>query len=221
MPAQFVRTRIRCVVDISKRTTKFKDKSGQVPAAFRGTGMQFELAFFYGNELVDISNFSSVSITVKAATALTGAALMTKTVGADNLNATLTREQWDAGTDQHVIVKFASTETAIGDGGADVDYHLVVHGLTTDDAIDNDTFGISTLKLIEDGTNNAESPLPAGPVAMSRDEVLALLQGYQKVIADPGQTQTFRSPSDTYRRIIGINDTRDPIDIIEENTPEL
>jgi hypothetical protein len=218
MSVQFVRTRIRCAIDISKRTTKFKDVlTSSFPSGFRGTGQQFEISFFYGRELVDISNFSAVTVTVKDADDLTGPALMTKTVGEDNLNKTLTIEEWNAGTSQHVIVVFSSVETALGAGGEDVDYHLVVHGLTTDDTIDKDTFGVSTLRLIEDGTVDAESPPPSGPLYLNADQIKALMEQYMKKVGDPGDVQTYRSDPDVFRRIVGVDAEGNRIDALEEN----
>lgn len=167
--ATFEKTIIRCAIDVTSKTP-FKDVyTGKAPAFWNSTDIQFQLGFFKGSgddaELLDITNFDSVTIEVKAMTDKTGAAYMSKTVNSGELNTSLVVADWNDGSNQHATVDFPYTEADLPMGSEDtVVFWLVVHGVTTDLPVGKDTFGCSTLTAYEDGISGTGQPVQAGNI---------------------------------------------------------
>lgn len=164
----FTKTVIRCAVDVSApKGTFFEDvKTGQQPEAWNTTDVEFQFAFFSGsgndNELVDVSVFESITAQIMPKNKQ-GAEYCKRTVDVTAINAALTREQWLAGTDQHVKISFTNLEFNLPLAGADpAEFWLVVHGVTNIIPKAKDTFGGTILRVFEDGVPAPDGPLQGG-----------------------------------------------------------
>lgn len=119
---QILRERIRLLCDQQNDGLETDVITGSTARAARGNDMQFEFGFGVTIQdvfaLFDVSNFETVTLTVKDAADRGGVTLMQKSVGADELDLTLTPEQWDAGTHQHCVITFDAAETALELGQA-------------------------------------------------------------------------------------------------------
>ncbi len=160
---------IRCAIDVTTRDPFSDVFTGKNPSFWNSTDVEFQFAFFKGSgataELLDVSNFQTVSIKVKDYATRTGAPFMNATVEAEDINTALTIEEWTAGTAQHVAITFPYYETdlPIPDGATSENFWIVVHGTTSDIPVGKDTFGASTLKVEEDGIQDDDSaPVQAG-----------------------------------------------------------
>lgn len=158
------RKRIRCLADQSTRHDDLmKDLlTNATPDLWRGNDVQFEIAMGLNTGIIDdISNIASLTVEVKLGTDRDGDPLMTKTVEAADLDATLTQELWDAGAaaDAHAIVVFSAAETNIevGEDNKEAAW-LVVGVVTNDDPGRHITLQSSTLTIVEDGTGTAGAP---------------------------------------------------------------
>src|SRR5262245_52969661 len=130
---QVSRQRIRFAVDISQMGNILDVITGATPQFWNGTDVQFELAFFYGNALLDVSNLSEVRVDLKSSAPRTGVPLMSSTLAGGSLNAALTLEDWKAGdsTDCHALVSFTQVETALKLEPT-ATFWLVISALTND-----------------------------------------------------------------------------------------
>jgi hypothetical protein len=116
------RERIRLFCDQQDDGLTMDAITGGTPRFARGDDMQIEFASAITvdevTSLLDVSNYSIVTFTVKERDDRGGANLMEKSIGLVDLNLTLTQEQWDAGTHQHGIITFSAAETRLELGGA-------------------------------------------------------------------------------------------------------
>jgi hypothetical protein len=217
--SQFVRTRIRCAIYPAKVGESFIVVAvGGTPKIYKGTGVQFEFAFFDGDALFDVSNMASVTVSVKQKGHPEAVPSMLKTIAAPNINTGLELTQWQSGAGQHVIVPFTALETSID---ATTDYDITVSGFTNDDLVDADVYGTSTLKLIDAGITNLTNPPAGGSPAASIDDIKGLLAGYVKRLLDKGDTITFQTANGK-RRILGAaDDPADPNAVIRVDDIEL
>ena len=116
-----LRQRIRLAVDITEQGSLFDLISQSVPTIPRNTDVQFELGFFNNGVLLDITQWSAVTIngTPKSDTAT--APVISETAGVNSVlpeggscwNVGLTLAQWQAGTAQHVTVIAPASDTDI------------------------------------------------------------------------------------------------------------
>lgn len=160
------RRRIRLAMDAAKDTsTRAVDlNTNATPTLWKGNDVQFEIGIFFDDALVtDLTNLASLTLKVKASGAMTGDALMTKTVSSFSA---LTAETWDDDTAQHALVTFASSETNIAAGN----YKLCVYVLTNDDPAREITLGVTDFAIAEDGSNGeADSQASAGQAYTKED----------------------------------------------------
>lgn len=215
--SQFIRTRIRCAVYPGKIDVAFISVSnGQNPKLYKGSGVEFELAFFdLNDQLFDISNIAAVSVLVKPAGNPTGAAEMLKTVGSAGLNPSLTLDQWQQGTSQHALIIFAGTETAIAAGNHDI----TIYGTTNDDQLDQDVFGVSSLTVKDAGQGSGTTIPPlSGAPAVDLTLLNAMLGNFLKTVLDAGQQVIFTSPDGTKRRRLGVANDGARTDSLEDNS---
>lgn len=215
MAYRFVRQRVRLKINVDQKDNALEDAITGNPIRFaRNAAVQFEVGLFWGGELVDGSNIAAASLTIKPASNRQSAAELHQTIGPESMNRNLTQAEWDAGTSQHFTFVFASTATGIGTGN-ESSHWLVVHGITDDAALDIDVFGAGACAVFDAGIALATSPSVPAEGGVTLAQIQALLQGYAKLIMDPGQTLTIPNESNTVRRVIGIDDNGVPFDRIE------
>ena len=123
---------------------------GDAPFMWRSNDIEFQLGFFNGETLFDLSAFDSVKLEVVKQANRLGARLMTKTTS--SLNTGLTLDQWKAGTAQHCVLRFTNQETDIVPEDLDESYWMVISGLTADSPPIRRTFNAALLRNMEDGT---------------------------------------------------------------------
>ncbi len=210
--AQFVRTRLRCALLPSKIAEKFRvQDTGNPPQIFKGAGCEFELGIFVDSKTpFDVSNVGSLTVMAKTQGVPGSAPVMLKATAAITNIASL--DTWNDGTEQHAVVVFSGTETNIAAGT----YDLTVFGFTTDDGLDQDVFGISTLTIVDAGLTNTVAPPVGGSPGVSLLDVQNLLGNYVKRVRNPGDVDTWVSKNGLWRRITGIDDNGNRIDDLEQ-----
>lgn len=151
---QLTRQRIRLGVDTA-RFDQVKDvKTAAAPVLWRGNDAAFEVGFFRGPELLDISNFASLTLEVKTndLAGITGAPLMSHTISASSLDNTLNDATWSDESKQHALFAFTGGETALDLGGElEKVFYLILSGITSDVPVRHITLGFALLKIKESG----------------------------------------------------------------------
>lgn len=196
--SQFVKTRVRCPLEPAKVGEQFKTLTGSTPKIFKGAGCEFELALFDGSGLFDVANVASFTVSVRALNG--GSVAMLKTVARPDINTTLNIGQWNNGTDQHVVVPFLGTETAIAAGTWDI----TVSGFTDDNVVDPDVFAISKLEVIDAGIVGLVAPVIDPNVGVTLQALQGLLAGYVPFVVPKGKLITFQDDGATWRRTMGL-----------------
>lgn len=146
--------------------------TGNTPRMWRGANLRVEATLFKGKvnaeALQDLSNIASLTLEVFALSngAPTGAALMSQTVAAVNLDTGLTLSEWQADNGQHALFEFDDQDTNLNlSGAAKVNFWLVLSALTQDSPAKLITLGATTLTVYEDGTPaSAEGPVQGGNI---------------------------------------------------------
>lgn len=199
---------IRAKINPSAIGQKFKvNNQGAEPTIYRGAGVDFWFFFVDddGNPM-DISNVSDLSLIAE----ISATWQVLATVTAASFNPACTLDQWNAGSAAHVQVTLLGTATNIAEGS----YPLTLKAHTTDDAVDLDCFGISTLKVLDVGlTDSAVSPAPDATV---ESIVNGLLSGVLRTIGTPGVFRSEVSPNGLWRRTEGVDDNGQPTTNIEQ-----
>lgn len=216
MSYRFTRQRVRIEVDVSQKDAAIVDRiTGRTPRFARSAAVQFEVALMFAGELVDITNISAATLTIKPATNRDDDAEMTQTIGLSAMNPQLTLAQWQAGAEgnEHFRFTFASTETGIGSGN-ESNHWLVLHGLTTDNAVDVDVFGAGALQVFNAGITGVTSPTPDPEGGVTLSQLTALLQNYMPRVMPNGATLVLPNNAGA-KRILGLDDEGNRIDSIE------
>ena len=148
------RKRIRLACDISNSDT-LKDKiTGNPPHLWRGNDVQFEIGVLYSDVLQSIENLVSVSVVLRATGSASGTVALLKTATGDDLNNSLTADEWNDNTAQHVTITATTAETNVAAGS----YWLAVVAQTNDTPAHNITLGVGLLAIAEDGYDTGETP---------------------------------------------------------------
>lgn len=153
MAQQFPRERIRLDVDISagagsQALTNQITKSS--PKIWKATAKQFELGFFFGEELMDISDILTITITGKLDSIHNGPNLFTETIGTDKINTLLTIDQWNNMASQHAVIEFTAQEMDVEMNNSNtLTLWLIITGTNTDG--EPVIFGSSTAQIVETG----------------------------------------------------------------------
>lgn len=216
MSYRFTRQRVRIEVDVSQKDAAIVDRiTGRTPRFARSAAVQFEVALMFAGELVDITNISAATLTIKPAANRDDDAEMTQTVGVDSMNTALTLAEWQSGAQgkEHFRFTFASTATGIGTGN-ESNHWLVLHGLTTDDAVDVDVFGAGSLTVFNAGIAGSTSPTPDPEGGVTLSQLTALLQNYMPRVMPNGATLVLPNNVGA-KRILGLDDEGNRIDSIE------
>ena len=155
------RKKVRLAADAAKRTSEYMEDvfTGSQPEIWRGNDVQFELGLFIGGTmLTDLSNIASLTLEVKSDSDRDGIPLITKTLAAVDLDATLTAETWADKTKQHALLALTGAETNIALNGDETTYWLAVSIVTNDSPARNITIQATKLLIVEDGTGSASAP---------------------------------------------------------------
>lgn len=172
------RQRLRLEVDVKIDTAAsiIDVITSASPDMWRGNDTQFECCFFFGDELLSISNIASFTLEVKPKDKKTGAALMAKTLAAADADPTTTLADWEAGTKQHAQFNFTFDETNLALGSPDEDsFWLVISALTNDVPARKFTLGACVLVMREDGDGTPVAPsVLSNPIYPTLEQARAL-----------------------------------------------
>jgi hypothetical protein len=159
----FVKTTIRCECDLDDIENGFKTIAGKTIAAWSGAGAQFQFLLKRGTNLLDVSNLSSVTLTILAADR-TGSAFLTKTISGASIDNTVDATSWADGSKQHLKFDLTGAEMAlpVTTGQLSTIYFLVLSGYTTDAPTDPDTFAWAQIAIHRDGVPTASTYVQAG-----------------------------------------------------------
>lgn len=152
--SQLTRQRLRLGIDTARFDQVKEMRTAAAPVLWRGDDVAFEVGLFRGAELVDISNFASMTLEIKTndLAGITGVPLASRTVPAGSLDATLDAASWADESKQHVLFAFTGAETVFDLGGElEKVFYLTLSGLTTDVPVRRVTFGYGLLKVKESG----------------------------------------------------------------------
>lgn len=162
----------------------FTDQLTNAPVQFPLADLRIEAGFFYGKvngalQLVDLSNWVSVTCSLRAPTSNGGAPagdaanLAQKTVLAAALNPTLTAEQWAAFTHQHVAFDFTEAEINNCPVG---NVWCVFTALLASGKVIPLQFGL--ISAVQDGYASAGTTAAAAGTSYTKAEALALFGTY-------------------------------------------
>ena len=174
MPPILKRKRIRLQV-FTDQDGPVKDfLTGATPVCWRGNDLQVELGLFFGPEVVDVSNLSTVTIEAKWSQTSEAPAAISKTIS--DFDSTVTASTWIDLTRQHAVVPLTAAETNIDLGGAaEKSLWLTISAVTSEGY--SLTLGTSWLLVREDNTGTAEDPPLNNPTYLTATEVITLLAG--------------------------------------------
>lgn len=152
--ALLTRQRLRIGIDTARFEQVKEVRTAAAPVLWRGNDVAFEVGLFRGTELLDISNFASMTLEIKAndVAGITGIPLASRTVSAGNLDGTLEAASWADESKQHALFAFSGAETAFDLGGElEKVFYFALFGLTTDVPVRRVMFGYGLLKVKESG----------------------------------------------------------------------
>lgn len=159
----FVKTTLRCEVDLDEIVQSFKTIKSKTLACWAGAGARFQFLLKRGDTILDVSNFTSITMTILASTR-TGAAFVTKTVASGSLDNTVNSGTWQDGTKQHVQFDLTGAEMALPVTGTFTTYFLVISGFTADAPTDPDTLAWAEINVHQDGVPTSSSYVQAGNI---------------------------------------------------------
>lgn len=157
-----LRHRIRVAADISQFTPPVDVITNETPALWKGTDVQFELAIFDNGALQTPDNLTSLTLELRAALPngqapdAGDAPVLAQTIDSATINTALLLADWNAGTDQHVLIAFTGLETNFTAG----DYWLSVYAVTDDVPGQTITLVAGALTVSEDGAGLSSAPTP-------------------------------------------------------------
>ena len=172
MPQQLTRKRIRLQV-LADQDGPVKDYlTGATPTLWRGNDVQIELGLFFGADVVNVSNISSITLEAKASQTTSDAPVIAQTV--DVLDNTLTASTWTDRSKQHALIALTAAETNLDlDGAVEKSYWLTISAITTEGyAI---TLGYSSLLIREDNAGTAASPPTNDPTYFTAEQTSMLV----------------------------------------------
>lgn len=165
---QLSRERIRWMLDQQSDDFAIDAITGATARAARGNDFQIELGFSVTigavNTLLDLSNWLTVTFTLKDENNRGGQTLMQKSISAAALNLNLSSDNWDAGIDQHAIIRFSAAETNLDLGGAVAKVFYWSVRVSTSDGT-TVTAGDGELRLYDDGVSG--NPIATPPLGSS------------------------------------------------------
>lgn len=175
------RQRLRIGVDTARFEQVKEVRTAAAPVLWRGNDVAFEVGLFRGAELLDISNFASMTLEIKTndAVGITGTPLASRTIPTGNLDGTLDAASWADESKQHALFAFNGAETAFDLGGElEKVFYFALFGLTTDVPVRRVMFGFGLLKVKESGATG----LP--PVVVENNGTFRLKNGNEFQLRD-------------------------------------
>src|SRR5258708_31662929 len=105
---QLTNQRLRLAVDTAQMGAINDVITGASPMFWNGVDLQFELAFFRGAALADITNLASITIDLKTSLDKTSLPLMSATLSSGGFDSDLLLADWNAGdqADCHALITF-------------------------------------------------------------------------------------------------------------------
>jgi hypothetical protein len=163
---------LACYADLFEAAV-IDEATGGSPHAWRGDYLQFKTAIFFDDAPFDLANIQSLTLEVFASTRL-GNALMSRTVDAGSITATITTEQWTAKSHCNATFDFTDAETLLDlASGKSKAFWLVLTGVTSDAPGRSITLGAGAFTLHEPGPDNAElvAAQPPGAYTPAQSDV--------------------------------------------------
>lgn len=156
MSVTLTRRRIRCKVDAAKFPNLVDFKTGNTIRVPRGNDAQLDFLIMYGSELVSLANFATLRLEIMDS-ARSGSDIADVTVAQVDFELAATLADFEAGTDQHLIVPLtaAMMNQAPDSGSKEKTFWAVLSGLTTDVPAYTVTIAGGAFIIEEDGTGVA------------------------------------------------------------------
>lgn len=226
MAYRFVRPRVRIKVDTSIKygAGAFKNviDAGLLQFA-RASSVQFEIGLFYRDTLVDISNIASATMEIHQTSLGSSSLAMTKTISAAGMRVGLTQDEWDSGEPDkcHFLFSWLSTETpdsVFGTPGETQQHLCSLWGYSTDATVDVDSFAAATIQSFNAGIMGTTVSPPVSGTGVTMEQLQSVLGSFAKLVNDPNVVIVMQSPDGTKRRIIGVDNNGDLIDVGQANT---
>lgn len=171
MPAPLLTTdRVRLRFDVDQKSAPQNVLTSSTPVVWASSSLRFELGAFFNGQVVDVSNWESLTIQIKNTSAQGGAPapadtpLASKTITAfDN---TVDATSWGDLSKQHGIVTFTDEEMAFDVSNANK--WLVATVTTAAGAVI--TLGAGAITVQEDGYNSGGSAPVVDETAWSKSQ---------------------------------------------------
>lgn len=150
---QLTNQRIRLGVDTAQMGAINDVITGNSPMFWNGVDLQFELAFFRGAALADISNLASITIDLKTSLDKTSLPLMSATLSSGSFDMDLLLADWNAGAqaDSHALITFTAAQANLFLTDDAVTFWLVISALTGDAPAHKVVLGATPLTVVEGG----------------------------------------------------------------------
>ncbi len=189
------RQRIRIAGDAARFDGPRDLQSNATPVFWRGNDLQFEIAVFNNGVLMEVSNFASLTLEIKAEGA-NGAppdpadtALMSKTISSGALNNGLVLDDWNAGSDQHGVIAFTGAEANVAAGNL----WLGLWATTSDSPGRSINLAAGPIVAAEDGVGLSTTPSPPQEVYYTAAESDARYAQAALNLSDLGSAATART----------------------------
>lgn len=154
----FYNSRLRIQADVSSFDNPIDVLHNDIPQYWRGNDLIIELGVVSGDDIVDVSNFSSISLEVRSlnndgeAPEASSPALISQKC--TSLDTSVTIDDWRNESKQHAQFEFLSTETNLQPGV----YWMSIWASTHDESPKTLTIGAGTIRVLEDGGGITTTP---------------------------------------------------------------
>jgi len=168
---------IRVAADTTSKDNILDLNTAAEPQAWWARDLTLQVSVFAGANLLDVSDLTSVTVSLKDPTNLDGTPLVTKVITTfDNTTTTAT---WNAGTQQHFAVAFTADDLSFALTSGQRVVHLSMVAITNTGQ--TGTICVGTMAVLDDGGNNPTS----NPVnAITVNQAQAMLGAFfQAVVA--------------------------------------
>jgi hypothetical protein len=150
---QLTNQRLRLAVDTAQMGAINDVITGNSPMFWNGVDLQFELAFFRGAALADITNLASITVDLKTSLDKTSLPLMSATLSSGSFDMDLLLADWQAGdqADCHALITFTAAQANLFLTDDAVTFWLVINALTGDSPAHKIVLGATPLTVVEGG----------------------------------------------------------------------
>lgn len=184
--------------------------AGGSPEMWRGNDVQFELGFFFDDEPLDATDYSSLTLIVKEQENRNAPyPLMKGVVSSASITPVFTKEEWDNGDKQHCVISFTGAETRLDlKGSNERTFWLAIIARTTSGQ--RITLGSTLLKLISDGDDDTGDAPPIGASIIPNGAVYNGSGQYVLAGLTANRSYSYkRGPSNDTKLINGAQDVVD------------